>query len=78
MKRPAKCEIPCGTPEAPSCPCAHAAERGLKDGTVNRLEVAAGRGMYRKDDYPSNPYHKSSPSHSAYNQGWNEAWETAV
>ena len=66
-----KCEIPCYSPEVPTCPCDHAYARGWKDGEGDQKLVLAGiKGPFQEDNYPSNPFHKSDPCWTAYNTGW--------
>lgn len=71
----AKCHIPCGTPEAPTCPCEHAAERGERAGALYRAEGRA----YGKVNgaYPSNPYHRLDPRFAAFNEGYEDGFNGA-
>ena len=65
----ARCEIPCGSPEAPTCLCEKAFDRGAQAGALYRDQ---GYGKVH-GAYPSNPYHADDPRRVAFDTGYEEA-----
>lgn len=65
------CEVPCGSPEAPTCLCGVAAERGERIGAQHKIEGLRYGKVHGR--YPSNPYHTSDPRCAEYDKAYEEA-----